>query len=160
MKINPDQIESVRRQQEQNKSGRISKDGNAFGDLLSQEVAKASASEGSKTAQAPAPLMGVNPLLQMQQVEKATPVGQEQQVIASQVDGALSKLENFAKNLEAPSGLKQAHSALEELTGDLEAMKEKWPDLAEKHPELGAVVNELEVLSVTERFKFNRGDYQ
>lgn len=160
MKINPDQIESVRQQQEQKKSQKVAGNGNAFGELLSQEVAKASASGSTAAAQAPAPPMAVNPLLHMQQVENTAAVGKEQQVIAQQVDGALSKLENFAKNLEEPSSLKQAHSALEELSGDLAAMKNEWPDLAEKHPELGAVVNELEVLSVTERFKFNRGDYQ
>jgi len=48
---------------------------------------------------------------------------------------------------------------LEDIDGTVQQIKGENPDLATKHPALSGMVSELEVMTVTERIKFNRGDY-
>ncbi|MDR2503755.1 MAG: hypothetical protein LBD82_05160 [Deltaproteobacteria bacterium] len=78
------------------------------------------------------------------------------------LDGLLDKWENYAASLNNPSGasLKSLHALLGDLGGDLDGLKAALPGLSGGMEELGGLVNELEVLEATERFKLNRGDYQ
>ena len=78
-----------------------------------------------------------------------------------QLDGLLNKWENYAASLSNPSGasLKSLHSLLGDLGGTLDELKAALPGLNGGMEELGGLVNELEVLETTERFKLNRGDY-
>ncbi len=57
------------------------------------------------------------------------------------------------------AALRDAYSLLENMTGDIASFRAAYPNMETEQPELASLVNELEVLTVTETFKFNRGDY-
>ena len=149
MKIHPDQIEGVQPEQTQRKN-KTQQSGQAFGDILNQEVAKE-----SSTAQGVAPPLMVNPLLNIQATVATRPGGSDAAV--DQVESILDEWDNYAATLGDPeSGLKSAYGALDKIAGDVAALKEGQPDL---DPGLKAIVDDLETLATTEQFKFNRGDY-
>ncbi len=155
MKIHPEQIEGVRQSQEQNKANKTTKSQQDFGDLLGQEVNKTGASQASG-AITPPPEITVNPLLAPKAVSKVEPLVSEGEAVA-QVERTLGRLEAYADKLGASgtSDLRQAYTALEDLQNDVSGLK----GMAKGHPGLKAVVDELEVLALTEQIKFNRGDY-
>ena len=76
------------------------------------------------------------------------------------MDTLLAEWENYADKLAAGSGgdsLKQAYGVLEHIESGVRQLKEELPESTTAG--LGSLVNELEVMTVTEKFKFNRGDY-
>jgi len=154
MKIHPDQIEGVQPEQTQRKS-KTKQSGQAFGDLLNQEVAK---------GDAPAPAQGlvppqiVNPLIA---TEAASGVQRtDAAAVTGQVESILDKWDSYAATLAGPqAGLKSAYGTLDEIAAEVTTLKNERPDLAASHPDLQSIVDELDTLTATERFKFNRGDY-
>ena len=151
MKIRPDQIEGVQPEQTQRKN-KANTPGQAFGDLLNQEVAKG---ETTQAAAGIAPPQIVNPLIA---AEAATPVRTDAgSAVAGQVETVLDKWDSYAATLAGPqSGLKSAYGTLDEIASEVAAIKEGEADL---DPGLKSIVDELETLTATEQFKFNRGDY-
>src|SRR5690606_13033259 len=108
--------------------------------------------------------MILNPLLMANPVEEAGAVqGADEAAaeVAGRLDGMLDKWEQYSRQIGAAgeADLKGAHGTLEAISGELSQLKEQNSDLADRYPGLGLVVNELEVMSFTERFKLNRGDY-
>ena len=149
MKIHPDQIEGVRPEQTQRKN-KTQQSGQAFGDILNQEVAKE-----TSAAQGVAPPLMVNPLLNIQATVATRSGGSD--AVVGQVESILDEWDSYAATLADPeSGLKSAYGALDKIAGDVAALKEGQPDL---DPGLKAIVDDLETLATTEQFKFNRGDY-
>ncbi len=156
MKIHPDRLEGIRQdQQDQASKARGKKAGNAFGDILSQEVSKDASAGKAQSVSAP---IQVNPLLQTQAVGKVEPLDSDQIAALDKMDGLLSKWESYAGELSS-SPLRQAYGTLEEIESGLERIKEEMPEAIKENPGLQGLVNDLEVLSVTEKIKFNRGDY-
>lgn len=148
MKIQTTGLESLL-QSEQNKAEKAGSP-SGFAGLLDQEVAKA---EGSQANALGAPLPPLtSPVLAAQGLES---VSEEAADPVAALDGLLDKWENYAAGLGSGQSLKQVHGALE----DLEAETARVRELAQDDPGLSAVADELEVLAVTERTKFNRGDY-
>ncbi len=80
---------------------------------------------------------------------------------ARQMEGIFANLEAYAATLGANGQphLRTANEQLDSMTGKLAALKAAFPGMQEEMPEIAAMVNELDVLATTERFKFNRGDY-
>ena len=155
MKIRPDQIEGVQTEQSQRRNKAKPSDA-AFGDFLDQEVARGEAQASPSIA--PPPI--VNPLLAAGQVAKVQPVPEDGAQVAGQVESILDKWDDYAATLADPqAGLKSAYGTLDEISGDVATLKAEQPDLAETHPGLKSIVDELETLTATEQFKFNRGDY-
>lgn len=154
MKIHPDHIEGVR-QSENQKANQTAKPQQAFGDVLGQEVSKANSTTSSAPI-APPPGLTVNPLFSTQAVSAVTSSVSEGEAVA-QVERALETLESYADKLgDSKTGdLRQAYAALEDLQSGVEDLK----GMADSHPGLKSVVDELEVLALTEQIKFNRGDY-
>ncbi len=82
--------------------------------------------------------------------------------VLNQASGALDMLESYASTLRKPEGkgnLREAYSLLEGIESQVSALKKESKETLEQNPELASLVNELEVMSVTEKMKFNRGDY-
>lgn len=108
--------------------------------------------------------MLLDPLLMANAVDKTAEVsssGETTEVLTGQLEGVLSGMDAYSTQIGAhpQADLKGAYATLEEISGELTKLREQNPELTDRHPELGAVVNELEVMTVTERFKLNRGDY-
>lgn len=163
MKIHPDQLESVRLDPT-TQTNRGTQSGTAFGDILSQEVTKSGAQATTGTATLPPPggLGTLSALLGVQSVEATTPVTQAENAIMDKVDSVLDKWDQYAQNLQSTqssASLKQAYGVLDDIDGAVRQIRGENPDLATRFPALQGVVSELEALTVTERIKFNRGDY-
>ncbi|MBG0791522.1 MAG: hypothetical protein H0S80_13600 [Desulfovibrionaceae bacterium] len=155
MKIRPDQIEGVQPEQSHRKD-RAKEPGQAFGDLLNQEVARGDAPAAAQGA-APPPI--VNPLIAAGAVSNVRADATADRV-TGQVESILDKWDNYAETLsDADAGLKSAYGALDDIAEEVAAINSEQPDLARSHPGLKAIVDELETLTAAERFKFNRGDY-
>lgn len=163
MKIHPDQLESVRLDPT-TQTSRGTQSSTAFGDILSQEVTKTGAQPTSSIASLPPPggLGTLSALIGVQEVEATTPVTQAENAIMDKVDSVLDKWDQYAQSLQSTASsasLKQAYGVLDDIDGAMQQIRGANPDLAEKFPALQGVVSELEAMTVTERIKFNRGDY-
>lgn len=163
MKIHPDQLESVR-PDPTTQTSRGTQSSTAFGDILSQEVTKTGAQSTSSIATLPPPggLGTLSALIGAQEVEATTPVTQAENAIMDKVDSVLNKWDQYAQSLQSTTSsasLKKAYGVLDDIDGAVRQIRGDNPDLAQKHPALQGVVSELEAMTVTERIKFNRGDY-
>ena len=163
MKIHPDQLESVRLDPT-TQTSRGTQSSTAFGDILSQEVTKTGAQSTSSIATLPPPggLGTLSALIGAQEVEATTPVTHAENAIMDKVDSVLNKWDQYAQSLQSTTSsasLKKAYGVLDDIDGAVRQIRGDNPDLAEKHPALQGVVSELEAMTVTERIKFNRGDY-
>ncbi|MHC1700436.1 MAG: hypothetical protein AB9900_05570 [Humidesulfovibrio sp.] len=163
MKIHPDQLEGVRPDSAP-QTNRVKPQGAAFGDLLDQEVAKSGAETAKTSAPLPPPggLGTLSALLGATTVESVAPAPKAEKAIMDTVENLLDKWDQYAQNLQSGSGavnLKKAYGVLEDIDGTVRQLKGENPDLAKEHPALQGMVSELEVMAVTERIKFNRGDY-
>ncbi len=163
MKIHPDQLEGVRPDSAP-QTNRVKPPSTAFGDLLSQEVARSDteAPKSSATLPPPGGLGNLSALLGVSSVESVAPAPKAEKAIMEKVENLLDKWDQYAQNLQSASGavnLKEAYGVLQDIDGTVQQLKGENPDLAQKHPALQGMVSELEVMAVTERIKFNRGDY-
>ena len=163
MKIHPDQLEGVRPDSAP-QANRVKPPSTAFGDLLSQEVAKSDteAPKSSATLPPPGGLGTLSALMGVSSVESVAPAPKAEKAIMEKVENLLDKWDQYAQNLQSASGavnLKEAYGVLQDIDGTVQQLKGENPDLAQKHPALQGMVSELEVMAVTERIKFNRGDY-
>ena len=70
-------------------------------------------------------------------------------------DSYVSTLGNAGKN----GSLRQAYALLQGIDGQVASLKENTAGLRGQNAGLDTLVNNLEVLATTEKFKFNRGDY-
>lgn len=161
MKINTEQVRPL--ENEQDSRARRAEGGEGFGDLLSREL---DAREGAPV-QAPGLRPPPAPLLPHQVAAAGETAATDERTIAGQdvmdkLENILGEWENYAAHLAEPGagdGLRKASGALDHIESDVAGLKSRWPGLGKDHPALQSVVNELEIMAVTERIKFNRGDY-
>lgn len=162
MKIQNDQLTAL--QQTAAKSTGTKDGSDAFAALLAKEVGDDQSSQ-EKGLTAP-PLAGYAALdmsgLQdaAGSVEASGQSSEEEQAVMKNMDSLLAKWEDYADQLASGSGgdsLKQAYGVLENIESGVKQLKDGLPQNASAG--LGSLVNELEVMTVTEKIKFNRGDY-
>lgn len=132
-----------------------------FGEILAKEV-----DSGQRTAQAAyvPPLAGMAGLAQAMATQAAGQVAgveSERQAVMDNVDGILNQWEKYSGELASGggAGLRQAYGTLETIHSGVKRLKDEHPGLDGRSPQLSSLVNELEVMAVTEKIKFNRGDY-
>ncbi len=135
-----------------------------FDEMLAQEVQKATPQQQG-SAEAVSSLSEVAAAGQLQAVQTTAPVenlSATERTVMENIDSLLSKWENYAQTLsmpEADEGLRQAYGVLEKIHDQVLQLKAAAPNLESRSPSLKSMVDELEILTVTEQFKFNRGDY-
>ena len=79
-----------------------------------------------------------------------------------QASGLLDSVNAYVDALSArgaDGNLKAIYPLLEGLEQQMGVLKQGAAPLEAKHAGLASLINELEVLTTTEKFKFNRGDY-
>lgn len=83
------------------------------------------------------------------------------EALSGGVSSSLDGLDKYASGLRdaSPDGLRNAWNALESLDGAIAGLRQDMGKLSKPNAEMESMLNELEVLAVTEKFKFNRGDY-
>lgn len=139
--------------------------GTSFEGLLSQEVEKSRSQTGAARTLAPPPgakALGISPLLTVQEISQTENPSETEQKVMEHIDILLHKWENYAQVLKTPGtgdDLRQAYGYLENIQSEVQVLKGAAPSLRTENPSLKSMVDELEILTVTEQFKFNRGDY-
>jgi hypothetical protein len=172
MKIGTEQLEALQRQEstQRKTTGGANAVGD-FGAVLSQELG------GTESAQSAASVVppgaaGIDPLLMVSAPDSVDGVDGVDSVDAAsdstgldqameQLDGLLNNWDAYARELgqgTSSSGLRGAYSMLQGIDSSLRDLKQNMSNLSD-HEGLASVVNELEVMAATEKFKFNRGDY-
>lgn len=168
MKIRTDHLEALR-QEELQRTKQSSKTG-MFADVLAKETATDDTGATQDSSQAKAVAAAPLPL-DVEGVETAT--GPEaadgnpptEQMVMEHLDSVLTQWEAYASGLKGGAGegdLREAYGRLETISSQVGQIKETLPGMQQgspASPALQSMVNELEILTVTERFKFNRGDY-
>lgn len=160
MKIRTDYSTQMQEQQRV----RSTEETRKFGEMLAQEVQKSSSEQSENVASLTkgAGVLGAGSLAAVEGASPLESLSETEQKVMENIDGVLSKWENYAQSLSTPlaeESLKQAYDMLESIQTDVERIKAATPDLGNQNPSLKSMVDELEIMTVTEQFKFNRGDY-
>jgi hypothetical protein len=159
MKIQTDQIAPTQQ------SGRVqtakSAQATNFGEILAKEVDGSQPAAGSAALSSLAGVTGLAQAVAAHAAEKVADVSSERQAVMDNVDGILNQWEKYSGQLTSGSStqLRQAYGTLETIQADVKKLKDEYPDLDGHSPQLSSLVNELEVMTVTEQIKYNRGDY-
>lgn len=159
MKINPEKIQGL--QNEQSQKQRVNQKDDTFGKLLSGELEKSG--KPAQSASLPkSPVSGLLPgqILAMQESTQVGAAGARGSQLMDQLDGVMNNWDKYTVDLKSENtSLREADGTLKEIENDLASLREKWPNLSTESPEMGSIVDEVEILAATERFKMNRGDY-
>ncbi len=153
MKINPDQINQIARE---NGNAQKNKSAKEFGKLLEQEISKG---QSGREAGASAPeRLGVMQQSQLLGSSLITSHKREPSFM-NQMDSLLNMWENYAADMDSrSSSLKKVYANLQEISQGLKDMKMSNA-FENQPPGVKSMVQELEVMTTTEVIKFNRGDY-
>ncbi len=105
-------------------------------------------------------LTDLSALTPVQQIAAFSP---EQDKAMDEIADILDIVEEYGTVLAGRDGsgevnLKSAYNLLEGITSSTSELKKSFAGLA-NNPALAGIVNELEVMATTEKFKLNRGDY-
>jgi hypothetical protein len=157
MKIQTEHLLPLLKDEARQKTAQTTDD---FEALLNKSLAEENAGE-----LAPASLAGVFPqaplVLDGEILPTAAQPAEAGLEIASRLEDLLGGLENYARQLAAdsPDALRSAHALLADASAGITSLKSAYPDMAIDQPALAGMTNELEILTLNETFKFNRGDY-
>ena len=167
MNIRTDQVEALLRQQELAAKKAAPGTDAAFGATLAQQMELAAKGAGAKTtAQNTALPSGIVGQMLLTNAEKTSaptdPVEQVMQQALDQASGALDMWESYVNALGKPgaeNNLREAYALLQGLDTQVSSLKRGAEPVLGQNPNLASLVNELEIMTATEKFKFNRGDY-
>lgn len=84
------------------------------------------------------------------------------QAAFDQASGTLDMWDAYAKTLGSSgkdASLREAYAILEGIDSEVARIRQDTSGVRGKNQGLDSLLNELEVLAATEKFKFNRGDY-
>ncbi len=152
MKIQNDRIEGFLPQEHTQKT---TADRKAFEEMLSQQLG-----QGQNTAPSISGMQNLDALMIMGGTGlEGTAEDAELAGLFTQAEELLGDWEAYAKTLGAGQD-KAAWSQLAGLDTRIQGLRGEVGQLGSRGEGLDAVLNELEVLTATEKFKFNRGDYQ
>lgn len=162
MKIRSDQLDALLRQEQLTKP--LVQPKESFDSFLSQEMGNAAETASEALPPPGARASGIDPLIlsSLDGVAGTQAIQETEltQTIMTQMDGALSTFDSYAQTLSGQGAGKNAWELLGSLDGQVAALRGNLSKLSPvAAPGLEGMVNELEVLAVTEKFKFNRGDY-
>lgn len=150
MKITPDQLAALQLQQ---KNAARNAPGEGFAQALAQELSEGSSAAASAASPAAGPVVRLDQALQAAMLQKPT-----EQTVMDKMNALLSKWEDYSQIIGSENGnLREGYTLLADIRQNIQEVKH---NLAQTPIQgLSAMVEELDILSTTEEFKFNRGDY-
>ena len=159
MKIRNERLEGLLPQESVQRT--VPTGGQGFEDMLARQLGQEAGGIGASTSPI-AGLGGINPLLIAGQVEtEASEDAELLSGLANQTDDLLGAWEQYAATLgSGQDSVKSAWSMLTGMDARIQDLRAEAGKTGTRGEGLNAVLNELEVLTATEKFKFNRGDYQ
>lgn len=153
MKITPEQIAALQLQQQKNTVRSAS--GEGFAQMLTQEMNSGTSAQGVSAATPTMPVAGLDQVLQAAMLNKPT-----EQTVMEKMDSLLSKWENYSQTLGAEEGsLREGYHLLADIRQNIQEVKNDLAANPASGQELQSMVEELDILTTTEEYKFNRGDY-
>ena len=97
------------------------------------------------------------------QSQAADPDAEILQEAFNQASGTLDLWDSYAKTLGSSSSgagsLRDAYALLQGIDSQVAQLKQGSAGVRGQNPGFDSLLNELEVMTATEKFKFNRGDY-
>lgn len=161
MKIHANELKGLLELEQQRKSSNR-QSGQAFEQMLNEAFS-------TKTEQASGPaakpltgasLDALHTQLRSGLTEATGSENPEAQPLLESVDRVLEQWEKYAEQLQSrESNLKQSYATLQEIGRNLEAVEAALQERDGGDPALHPLLNELQVMAVTEEIKLNRGDY-
>ena len=155
MEINTQQIENLlktQEQQAQRKTGETSQD---FGAMLYSQLAGNAQNEIAPLSGAPQAEMISQILLDKSSLDYTA-----LNSAFEQASSALDLWDNYAQAIgQDQSSLRDAYSILQGIDSKVAQLRQDTAGMAIRHSGLDDVLNQLEILTTTEKFKLNRGDY-
>lgn len=169
MKVTNDQLEALLRQQSQSSSTSRAQtaQGGGFEAALNEQLGlenavATSAFPTAASGQASQASMISQMLLGTTQTESADVDEDVIQSAFSQASGTLDMWDSYVNALGSSGqggSLREAYSLLQGIDGQVAALKTNTATVRGQNTGLDSLVNELDVMTATEKFKFNRGDY-
>ncbi len=167
MEIRTEQLEALLKQQElqaKKSSAPKNEGGGDFAAALEQEVTLGGATTGIQSAPPPgvqASLANQVLLMDAENISTSESAGLSNSEAYNFASQTMDQLNSYANTLREPGqgNLRDAYSALEQVATQVQTLKQQSQPLLEQNSDLAGLINELEVLATTEKFKFNRGDY-
>lgn len=158
MKITSEQLDALKQAQEHKKADSTSPE--AFQKLLAQEARRAESTQTTSQA-ALRPPGGANELYAtIQASQTGAPDNHSEPTVMDKMDSVLNRWENYAQLIGGtPPDLRQSYQLLESISRDLGELDHTLPEIGQAAEQLRPILDELEILTMTERVKFNRGDY-
>ena len=169
MKVTNDQLEALLRQQSQSSGSTRPQKTQAGGfeaalteqlgldnAVASSTFPTAAAGQTSQASMISQMLLGTT---------QAEPADMDDDVIQSafsQASGTLDMWDSYVNALGSSGqggSLREAYSLLQGIDGQVAALKTNTAAVRGQNTGLDSLVNELDVMTATEKFKFNRGDY-
>ncbi|MDR0339504.1 MAG: hypothetical protein LBH65_04430 [Desulfovibrio sp.] len=159
MKISNEQIRAL--QEQDLLRAKTDKAGGDFSELFTRQLGESGAGAASAPSGLSAPALLNAPMPRNGLLEdSATPLPSLFEEAAGQMEGMFATLERYAGQIAGVGDdLREAFSSLEDMSAQIADFKERYPGMGTEQPALAAMLNEIDVLATTERFKFNRGDY-
>ena len=163
MKIRMEELNALLQQEQVSQKAQSKGDG--FDALLARELQQA---VGGVQGSLPPPpgaqagVIGQMLLDPLAQTESADPLDEALQQSLQQASGLLDSMNAYMNALSTrgtDGNLKALYPLLEGVEQQMGALKQGAASLEGKHAGFASLINELEVLTTAEKFKFNRGDY-
>lgn len=162
MNIRTEQVQALLQQQERAAQRAKPGTGEGFEAALAQHLGLAEADTASRL---PAPPPGASAdivgQVLLQKAEKVSAATDSQQAF-EQASGALDLWESYVTALGKPgaqSTLRDAYTLLQGIDRQVATLRQGAHPALENNPQLAGIIHEIEVMSATEKFKLNRGDY-
>ena len=163
MKVRVEELNALLQQEQAGQKAQTK--GEGFEALLAKELRQP---EGEVQGAPPPPpgaqagVIGQMLLDPLAQAESPDPLEEALQQSLLQASSLLDSMNAYVNALSArgaDGNLKAIYPLLEGLEQQMGALKQGAVPLEAKHAGLTSLINELEILTTTEKFKFNRGDY-
>lgn len=164
MNIRTDYLEALQRQQETGRKATETQNGeDGFAALFSREIGQNSRTGTAATQECAGrgaldAAMLVSPLGDSVNAFAARGLSILEN-LAGQASGLLDAWDQYAETLSGGGSQKAAWNRLLGMDDQVRALRGSLNALSESNPALEDIVNELEIMAATEKFKFNRGDY-
>ena len=167
MEINAEQLEALLRVQEQQAQTARKPTGQAgaFDALLNEQLAGQDTGAVTASPLPPGTQAALYSQIMLNGVgasEATDPDMAVFQAAFDQASGTLDMWDMYAKTLGSSttdSSLREAYALLEGIDSEVTRIRQDTAGVRGQNPDLDGLLNELEVLTATEKFKFNRGDY-
>lgn len=165
MNIRTDQVEALLRQQEQAAKKTTPANSADFGAILASKMDSApgvGAERPTPGAELRSAIVGRMLLADAEKISGSADAEEEAtRQTLERASKALDTWDSYIDVLGKPGvgGLRKAYGLLEGLDAQVAALKQGAEPMLGKRPEVDGLISELEIMAVTEKFKFNRGDY-